>query len=38
MLQDKMLQDKKQRKKSFDYRRTTKAHEGNVLAAKKRIT
>lgn len=37
LMNDKMLQAKKQRKKSFDVRKTTKAHEGNMLAAKKRI-
>lgn len=37
MMQDKMLQSKKARKKSFDLRRTTKAHEGNISMAKKRL-
>lgn len=36
-MNDKMLQERKQRKKSYDVRRTTKAHEGNMIAAKKRI-
>lgn len=37
ILRDKMIQAKKARKKSFDLRKTTKAHEGNVIAAKKRM-
>ena len=36
-MQDKLIQAKKARKKSFDLRKTTKAHEANVLATKKRI-
>lgn len=37
MMQDKMLQNKKARKKSFDLRKTTKAHEGNISMTKKRL-
>lgn len=37
MMQDKMLQSKKARKKSFDLRKTTKAHEGNINMTKKRL-
>ena len=37
MMQDKMLQNKKARKKSFDLRKTTKAHEGNLNMTKKRL-
>lgn len=37
IMRDKMIQAKKARKKSFDLRKTTKAHEGNLIAAKKRI-
>ena len=36
-MQDKMIQEKKARKKSFDLRKTTKAHQGNILATKKRL-
>ena len=37
MMQDKMLQDRKAQKKSFDLRKTTKAHEGNISMTKKRL-
>lgn len=37
LMQDKMLQAKKARKKSFDLRKTTKAQEGQLIATKKRI-
>ena len=37
MMQDKVIQEKKARKKSFDLRKTTKAHEATVFATKKRI-
>lgn len=37
LLNDRLHQKQKYRKKSFDFRRTTKAHEGNVKAAKKRM-
>ena len=37
MMQDKVIQAKKLRKKSFDLRKTTKAAQGNLLASKKRI-
>ena len=37
MMQDKMLQNKKARKKSFDLRKTTKAQEGNIKMTKKRL-
>ena len=37
IMNDKMLQAKKSRKKSFDLRRTTKAQEGIISEAKKRI-
>jgi len=37
LMNDKMLQAKKLRKKSFDLRKTTKAQEGIMNAAKKRI-
>lgn len=37
IMQDKTIQAEKARKKSFDLRRTTKAHQGNVNAAKKRM-
>ena len=36
-MHDRMHQKAKHRKKSFDFRRTTKAHEANVKAAKKKI-
>ena len=37
IMRDKMIQAKKARKKSFDLRKTTKAHEGNLIATKKRM-
>lgn len=37
LMQDKMLQAKRARKKSFDMRKTTKAQEGQLIATKKRI-
>lgn len=37
LMQDKMLQAQRARKKSYDLRRTTKAHEGTMMMAKKRI-
>ena len=37
MLNDKMIQAKKQRKKSFDLRKTTKAQEGQLKETKKRL-
>ena len=36
-MHDRMHQKAKHRKKSFDFRRTTKAHEANMKAAKKKI-
>ena len=36
-MQDKVIQEKKARKKSFDLRKTTKAHEATVFATKKRL-
>lgn len=37
LMQDRLHQKQKYRKKSFDLRRTTKAHEGYVKGAKKRL-
>ena len=37
LMQDKALQSKKHRKRNFDFRRTTKAHQGNMSVARKRI-
>ena len=37
MMQDKVIQEKKARKKSFDLRKTTKAHEATILNTKKRL-
>ena len=37
LLNDQLHQNEKARKKSFDFRRTTKAHKGNLLATKKRL-
>ena len=37
LMHDRLHQKQKYRKKSFDFRRTTKAHQGNVNAAKKKI-
>ena len=37
LLNDQLHQNEKARKKSFDFRKTTKAHRGNLLATKKRL-